>query len=85
MKWEYTIPGLKSEILCDRDNFTTEELKQKTTKLVEILKSHSFMSVFLDEYDYLLNVETVESVEDFNEILDTLYDYCDQNSIWLGE
>lgn len=69
-------------LLEDRD----EDLQVKTEKFWERIKlSSKLMHDFIDEYEVQFSPESIESVEDFDEMLSCLYDFCDNELIWVDQ
>lgn len=87
--WFHKLVNFKQQVLeLDREEeFTSEELHVKTALFWNILKSPRNIKVmedFIEEYECLFPADTVNSVEEFDELMEALYDYCDYNLIWVG-
>ena len=75
--WLHTI---KVKHLLDEE----ETLQVKTEKFWKCIKDRkSIMQEFIDEFECQFSPESIESVEDFDELLSCLYDFCDFNLIWV--
>ena len=85
MNWLHRIRGVKS-LFDDIDELSEPEVKQKTNRLWAILKmkvNESFMHDFVEEFENQFKSETMSTVQDINELLEELYNYCDWNYIWV--
>lgn len=85
VKWDHRI-GIKHLLEVDKKEFTKEEIQEKTIKFWKIIKQKTnakFMEDFIDNYELDYAPETMETVQDFDNLLRELYDHCDYNSIWV--
>lgn len=84
MNWVHKLT-LKDAVLDNtKDTFTVAEIRAKTKKFWSIVESHnSFMAEFVDEFKDFYSASTINTLEEFNELLDHLYDYCDWRLIWV--
>ncbi len=85
MNWEHKI-RVKHLLEEDKDSFTKEEIQEKTAKFWKCIKSKhysSFMADFIDEFECEFEPATMNDVEEFDNLLCHLYDYCDYNLIWV--
>lgn len=67
-------------LLTDEEDLTPEQINKKGKTIAAILKNcPSF-----DDGEIITNFEGVDDLDEFNSILDDLYDYCDTVRIWVG-
>ena len=82
-KWLHTI-HLKKLIESDKESFTADEIVEKTRLFWKIVTPKKFMSEFTEEYAGMYEPETMGTVQDFDELLEHLYNFCDYNRIWVA-
>ena len=79
VNWQVKVKGIRPLLTDDNSD---ENAKETGKKVYQILTSQRYSRYFrdfedLDEFLYL------EGLDHFNDILDRLYDYCDDNLIWI--
>jgi DNA-binding transcriptional regulator GbsR (MarR family) len=85
MRWIYKIVIADiTKPYRDRD-VTDEEAKQIGKRVAERIRQSEAYHHFKTELEEIANKfeEQVTSQEDFNEVLDELYDVADSHSIWV--
>lgn len=88
VNWSYKLRNFKGRVLeLDREEpFSTEEIQAKAKLFWDIVKSpihKKFMEDFIEENELYFDPDTINSVEEFDELMEALYDYCDYNLIWV--
>jgi hypothetical protein len=74
MNWRHTV---RIKDLLSRDD-SDENAQRIATVVVERLRNTRFMQGFRLRF-----FERVETVDDFNDAMNHLYDFCDANAIWV--
>jgi len=75
--WKVHVKGIR-ELLTD--DASTENAKKVGKKVYEIVTSNKYKK-FFDPLEY--DMYTGYLLEDFNELLNALYDWADANLIWI--
>lgn len=75
--WTKTV-DIKPHLLAIEDDEDYQGAQIVAQSLVTLLKEK------LPEYPDIAHFEDVQDVEDCNEALDRLYDWADENLVWLG-
>jgi len=79
VNWKVKVRGLRP--LLTEDNSDKNAIKVGK-KFYKILTSSLYKRYF-KEFDDLDEFQDVEGLEHFNDVLNRLYDYCDENLIWI--
>lgn len=79
VNWEVKVRGIK-ELLTD-DNSNENAIKVGE-KIYDILTSQRYAKYF-EEFDYLNDFICIDYVYQLNGVLSLLYDYADENLIWI--
>lgn len=85
-KWKYTFNFVPIKRQHDNGNITLQELGNKISETIKAKVSEDDMYFYLD--DALLRMEIVETVEDFDDALNDIYDWGDTTlnaSTWPHE
>lgn len=77
--WRVKVKGIK--ILLTEDD--SDENATKVGKEVYKILSNSVYKKYFKNFDRLEDFNNVFGVDDFNDILNNMYDYCDDNGIWI--
>lgn len=84
MKWAHKIQI--KHLLDDTEPLSELEIQAKTKEFWSIINKkiyNSFMADFIEDAGFFYTPEEVKDADDFNELLEQLYTYCDLNSIWV--
>ncbi len=69
------------DLLSNSDD--PENAKQVAKQIFARLNKKPFMRAFMD-LDYFQDLDDENPIEHINELLDSLYDYCDRYLIWVN-
>ena len=79
--WQLKVKGLRSLLNTDETNEEAQKVSKKIYKLLTI--NPRYYKAFKD-FDRLEDFNGfVETVEELNDLLNEMYDYCDNNLIWI--
>lgn len=80
VNWKLKVKGLRNLLNTDE----TDEEAQRVSKEIFKLLTNSVYKRYFENFDQLVDFNIyVETTEELNSLLDELYDYCDDNLIWI--
>jgi hypothetical protein len=79
VKWNVKVTGLR-QLLTDDDS---KENAVKVGKEFYKTLTSSIYKRYFKEFDRIEEFNEVSDLEEFNDILESFWDYCDENLIWV--
>lgn len=77
--WKVKVKGIRSLLNSD----CSDENAIKTGKEIYKTLTNSIYKKYFENFDILEDFNNVLGLEDFNGMLNEMYDYCDTNLIWI--
>ena len=80
VNWKVKVKGIKELLNTNESN---EEAKRVGKEIYKIITSERYYKYF-EDFDRLDDFDVyVETVEELNDLLNDMYDYCDGELIWI--
>lgn len=64
--------------------FTENEDKESILKSMNSIANVIELKSYLDDFDNQFSFRDVDNLEEANDLINELYDYCDTNGIWVA-
>lgn len=81
VNWKVKVKGLRSLLNTEESDEEAQRVSQEIFKLL----TNSIYKRHFEDFDRLYEFDKgfVETVEELNDLLNDMYDYCDENLIWI--
>ena len=73
--WKHTLKI--THLFTEKED--TESIRESMNKIADVIENKDF----LEDFDYVWDFRGEDNLEEANNLINELYDYCDENKIWI--
>ena len=81
VNWKVKVKGLRALL---NTNESDEEAQRVSREIYKLITDNPIYNKAFKGFDRLYDFENyIETIEELNDLLNDMYDYCDENLIWI--